>query len=50
VPVAITLDSCGKPRNASNAAGCSFSETTPCINPVPSRKIGKSSLPDSRML
>jgi hypothetical protein len=49
-PVTITLDSCVSPRSDSNAAGWSFSDTTPWIVPVPSRKIGKSSFPDSRRL
>src|SRR6185437_13954870 len=46
----MTLDSWGSPLSALKASGFSFCETTPWITPVPSRKIGNKSLPDSRKL
>src|SRR6185312_14923781 len=50
-PVTITLDSSVRPLSDSNTSGVTwFLGTTPWITPVPSRKMGKISLPLSRLL
>jgi len=51
LPVTMTLDSCVRPLSASKTSGATLlTWATPCTVPVPSRKMGKSSLPLSREL
>src|ERR1700675_4369748 len=49
-PVTMTLDSCVSPFSVSKASGFSLSAQTPWMIPVPSRKMGNISFPDSRKL